>query len=153
MFLGETNQTNVFSFAIKVFRFLRKIEKVIPKGILKSIVVCAWRDRRTLGKLVNQDRRDGVLEAAETANQQTVSKFTPKPINNVTKMKQNERNDIQLQSKFKFFKDVIFYAKRDAKARQTLVWDLVSLTNFQPTCITKGSQSLSKETMPISDGT
>ena len=72
---------------------------------------------------IGQSRSNGffLLEAAETANQQTVQKLTPRTINNATTMKQHERRNPQMLSKITFFQDVILDGQRVAKTRQTVV--------------------------------
>ena len=43
------------------------------------------------------------LEAAETANQQTIQKLTPKTIKNANKLKQQRSKEFQMSSKIAFF--------------------------------------------------
>ena len=66
----------------------------MPTWVPMSIIVCAGLDRGTQGETANPDRRVGALEAAETANQQTVPNCTPKTIKIATEMQQKRPKEL-----------------------------------------------------------
>ena len=82
-----------------------------------SSIVCAGRDRRSQGRSPNPDRRRRKRRTSNSLEFQT---------QNDQKCKQNETKTIEgtpkCRPKSRYFQDVIFDAKWEAKTRQTRVW-------------------------------
>ena len=112
---------------------------------MPKVIVCAGCDRRTQGRSANPDRSNGVLEVAETTNQQTFQKLTPEPIKHATKNEtKTSEGTPPMLSQIKFFPGCDFRCEKGRlnKANQR---DFISDHNFRAKCIKAGIQHLIKQ--------